>query len=176
MNKTKAQELWEQALNSLQPDIGDNNIELWLKPVEALKLEKHQLRIKVPNKFFSEYIKDHYQDKIETSLKTLTGKHIGIDYEVIKDLGHILPKADPIEPTRPQSEFTLSELNPKYTFNGFVVGTSNRFAQATAEAVAKKPGRQFNPFFIYGGVGLGKTHLMHAIGHAMRKNHPVPGI
>lgn len=172
MNKTKAPELWEEVLNSLRPDIGDNNIELWLKPVEALKLEKQQLIIKVPNKFFSEYIRDHYQGKIEASLKSLTGKNIGIDYDIIKDLSNILPNPDPIEPTRPQSEFPLSELNPKYTFDGFVVGTSNRFAQATAEAVAKKPGRQFNPFFIYGGVGLGKTHLMHAIGHAMRKHNP----
>ena len=153
-------------------DIGDENVELWLKPVQAVRVDKQQLLLKVPNKFFTEYIKEHYQEKIETTLKNLTGKNIGIDYDVEKDLRNILPPADPVEVAPPQSEFTLSDLNPRYTFSKFVVGPSNRFALATAEAVAKNPGHQFNPFFIYGGVGLGKTHLMHAIGHSMRKVHP----
>lgn len=171
MNNSSAPDLWNQVVKNIRADIGEDNVELWLKPVKALRLDKQQLFIKVPNKFFTEWIKDHYQNKIEASLKDITGKPIGLDYDVDKDLNAILPSPDPIEEALPQTEFTLSELNPRYTFSTFVVGPSSRFAQATAEAVAKTPGRQFNPFFIYGGVGLGKTHLMHAIGHSMRKRH-----
>ncbi|MFC1678838.1 chromosomal replication initiator protein DnaA [Elusimicrobiota bacterium] len=162
--------IWTDTLDQLRPEIGDDNLELWLKPVTALGVEDHQFRIEVPNKFFSEWIKDHYQQRIESCLKVLTGQEMALEYRVIKDLKHVLPQADPIEDARPQSEFSLSELNPRYTFGTFVVGASNRFAHATAEAVAKKPGRQYNPYFIYGGVGLGKTHLMHAIGQSLRQN------
>jgi chromosomal replication initiator protein len=169
ISETDPAELWKGVVEKLRPKIGDQNIDLWLQPIVPLGVENKALRIKVPNKFFSEHIKEHYQAHIEKALREITGRDIALDYEVIRDLTHVLPKADPIAQARPQTEFTLSDLNPRYTFSSFVVGASNRFAHATAEAVAKNPGRQFNPFFIYGGVGLGKTHLMHAIGHAMRK-------
>ncbi|MFH2201952.1 MAG: chromosomal replication initiator protein DnaA [Elusimicrobiota bacterium] len=172
MNNNTAADIWSEVVAALRSDIGDDNVELWLKPVRAMSLDKQRLILKVPNKFFAEWIKDHYQPKIEASLKVITGKSIGIDYDIEKDLSSILPQADPLPEARPQTEFTLSELNPRYTFASFVVGPSSRFAHATAEAIAKNPGRQFNPFFIYGGVGLGKTHLMHAIGHQLRKSQP----
>ncbi|MFH1725181.1 MAG: chromosomal replication initiator protein DnaA [Elusimicrobiota bacterium] len=171
MSNLDPAKIWADVVDYLRPEIGDDNIELWLRPVEVVGIENQQLRIKVPNKFFTEWIKDHYQQKIESYIKSLTGEDIALDYSAAKDLKNALPKVDPIEEARPQSEFSLSELNPRYTFSSFVVGASNRFAHATAEAVAKNPGRQFNPFFIYGGVGLGKTHLMHAIGHSMRRTH-----
>lgn len=171
MNNSSPPETWAKIQDRLRGDIGNDNVDLWLRPVEAVSIENRLLRLKVPNKFFTEWIKEHYQHKIGGILKDLTGEEIALEYDVAKDLRGILPRTDPIEEARPQSEFTLSELNPRYTFGTFVVGASNRFAHATAEAVAKSPGRQFNPFFIYGGVGLGKTHLMHAIGHAVRKNH-----
>lgn len=171
MNNLEVNEIWKKVLDKLRPDIGDDNVELWLDPVQFVGIEKNQVHLKVPNRFFSEYIKDHYQEKMESALKSITGKDLALSFTVEKDLKNVVPKPDPIEQARPQSQFTDSELNPRWTFDTFVVGASNRFAQATAEAVAKNPGRQFNPFFIYGGVGLGKTHLMHAIGHAMRKVH-----
>lgn len=167
-----AEELWAAAVERLRPEVGEQNIDLWLAPVAPVDFLEKRLRIRVPNKFFSAHIKENYQPRIEAILRELTGSDIAFDYMITKDLKNVLPRADPIEEARPQSEFTLSELNPRYTFETFVVGTSNRFAHATAEAVAKAPGRQFNPFFIYGGVGLGKTHLMHAIGHGMRKHNP----
>ncbi|MBI4051963.1 MAG: chromosomal replication initiator protein DnaA [Elusimicrobia bacterium] len=174
--KLNPQDIWSRALEALTPEIGQDNLELWLKPVEPLSLINQVLMIKVPNKFFSEWIRDHYQHKIEKIILESTGQEIALDYSIANDLGDIIHKAkklaDPIEEASPQSEFSLTELNPRYTFGTFVVGPSNRWAHATAEAVAKKPGRQYNPFFLYGGVGLGKTHLMHAIGHAMRKEHP----
>ena len=171
MNNLTPSELWASAIDTIRTEVGEENIDLWLKPVEAILIENQQLRLKVPNMFFMVHIKDHYQQKIEASIKALTGLDIALDYSITRDLKNVLPAADPIEEVRPQSEFNLSELNPRYTFSTFVVGASNRLAHATAEAVAKKPGHQYNPFFIYGGAGLGKTHLMQAIGHSMRQLH-----
>ncbi|MBI4056860.1 MAG: chromosomal replication initiator protein DnaA [Elusimicrobia bacterium] len=169
-------DLWEKTLEELTTDIGQDNLELWLKPVEPLGLADQIFSIKVPNKFFSDWIKDHYQRKIEKVLHEATGKEIFLNYSVANDLGEIIHRArkltEPISEASSHSEFSLSELNPRYTFSTFVVGPSNRWAHATAEAVAKNPGRQYNPFFLYGGVGLGKTHLMHGIGHSVRKENP----
>ena len=168
MNKIGPQDLWKEAIERVRPEIGDDNVDLWLKPAEALDLNDHTLRLKVPNKFFVEWIRDHYQLKLESSLKSVAGATVSIEFNVAKEIQGLLPAADPIPPVQPQSDFTLSELNPRYTFSTFIVGASNRFAHATGEAICKNPGKQFNPFFLYGGVGLGKTHLMHAIGHAIR--------
>lgn len=171
MKNSSPASLWDNALELLAPEIGPDNLELWLKPVAPTSFDGRLMMLKVPNKFFTEWIKDHYQRRLEEHLKGLTGGEVTLDYSVTKDLQAAPREPAPIEEARPQSEFKLSELNPRYTFSSFVVGASNRFAQATAEAVARNPGKQFNPFFIYGGVGLGKTHLMHAIGQAMRKTH-----
>ncbi len=171
MNNWAPADLWKEAVERLRPEIGSDNVELWLKPVEPQQLDHRLLRVKVPNKFFHEYIRDNYQRKLEASFKNLTGAEIALEYQVARDLQQVLPKSDPIETVSAQSESPLSELNPRYTFGNFVVGASNRFAHATAEAIAKAPGKQYNPFFLYGGVGLGKTHLMHAIGNAIRKEH-----
>lgn len=172
MNNLSAQELWLQAVDKLSGEIGEEPAELWLKPVEALRLDSQILLVRVPNKYFADGIKKNYQKRLAALFKEIAGFEIGLDYEVSKDLNKILPVNDPISEPGPQSEFPLSDLNPRYTFVSFVVGDSNRFAAATAEAVAKTPGTQYNPYFIYGGVGLGKTHLMHAIGNEMRRLHP----
>ena len=172
VNNLTAQELWTRAIAGLSGEIGEDNAELWLRPVEALRLEGQILLLRVPNKYFADGIKKNYQKRLSALLKDIAGLELGLDYEVAKDLKNILPSSDPISEPGPQSDFPLSELNPRYTFGSFVVGDSNRFAAATAEAVAKTPGTQYNPYFIYGGVGLGKTHLMHAICNEMRRLHP----
>ena len=172
MNNLDPQALWSQAVAQLRAEIGDELSELWLKPVEVLRLDNGILQVKVPNKFFSNFIKEHYQKRLAAVLRELVGSPIDLDYEVSKDLRTVMPASDPVPEASPQSDFPLSELNPRYTFSSFVVGDSNRFACATAEAISKKPGTQYNPYFIYGGVGLGKTHLMHAIGNAIRQENP----
>ncbi|MFA5139560.1 MAG: chromosomal replication initiator protein DnaA [Elusimicrobiota bacterium] len=165
-------ELWRAAVERLTPEIGKDNVDLWLTDVEPLKLENGVLTVRVPNKFFTDQIGNFYQPRIQAILKGLADHEIALDYVVERDLKGVLPPADPIEAVRSQSQFDLSELNPRWTFESFVVGTFNRLAHATAEAVAKSPGRQYNPVFLYGGVGLGKTHLMHAIGHLTRQLNP----
>lgn len=172
MNITDPVTLWRVAVERLTPEIGKDNVDLWLTDVEPLKLENGVLTIRVPNKFFTDQIGNVYQPRIQSILKGLSGQEIALDYVVERDLKGVLLPADPIEVVRSQSQFDVSELNPRWTFESFVVGTFNRLAHATAEAVAKSPGRQYNPFFLYGGVGLGKTHLMHAIGHLTRQLNP----
>lgn len=162
-------------MDGIRPEISEENFDLWIKPVDPVKIENHLLYLQVPNKFFTEWLKENLQKKIEALVKQFSGQEVYLHYLVQKDIDKIIKKSeqiDPIAETLPQNEFTLSELNPRYTFTNFVVGPSNRFAHATAEAIVKNPGRQFNPLVIYGGVGLGKTHLMHALGHALRKENP----
>ena len=171
MNSVEPKTLWSQAVEHLRSEIGED-ADLWLRPIEALRLDEQVLHLKVPNKFFSDGIKDRYQKRLVSIFKDLTGLDIGIDYEICIDLKNRLPASDPIPAPGPQSEFPLSEFNPRYTFASFVVGKSNRLAYATAEVIAKNPGNQYNPFFLYGGVGLGKTHLLHAIGNALRQGFP----
>jgi chromosomal replication initiator protein len=167
-----AAELWTQAVERLRAEIGDENADLWLKPAEAVSLDGGVLTLKVPNKFFSDGIKDRYQKKLLSAFRDVAGAEVGLDFRVERDLTRVLPPSDPVPEASPQSDFALSDLNPRYTFENFVIGESNRLARATAESIAKSPGTQYNPYVIYGGVGLGKTHLMHAIGNAMRRQHP----
>ena len=172
MNNLDPQTLWSQAVGRLRAELADEQAEIWLKPVEAVRFEGQILQVRVPNKFYSNWIRDNCQKRLGAILKELSGVAIDLEYEVSRDLRSVLPPTDPISQPGPQSDFPLSELNPRYTFANFVVGDSNRFAHATAESIAKKPGTQYNPFFMYGGVGLGKTHLLHAIGNSLRKEHP----
>lgn len=172
MKIIEATDLWTQAVERLSLEIGEENSELWLKPVEAMSLEGGVLLLKVPNKFFSDGIKERYQKRLLAILRDVSSSDIGIDFRVERDLTRVLPPSDPVPEASPQSDFALSDLNPRYTFESFVIGESNRLARATAESIAKSPGTQYNPYVIYGGVGLGKTHIMHAIGNAMRRQHP----
>ena len=172
MKTADAADLWSRAVERLRADIGEENAELWLKPAEAVSLDGGVLTLKVPNKFFSDGIKDRYQKKLFAAFREVAGSEIGLDFRVERDLTRVLPPSDPVPEASPQSDFALSDLNPRYTFETFVIGESNRLARATAESIAKNPGTQYNPYVIYGGVGLGKTHLMHAIGNSMRRQHP----
>ncbi len=172
MKIADAADLWSQAVERLRADIGEENADLWLKPAEAVSLEGGVLTLKVPNKFFSDGIKERYQKKLLAAFRDVAGSEVGLDFRVERDLTRLLQPSDPVPEASPQSDFTISDLNPRYTFEAFVIGESNRLARATAESIAKSPGTQYNPYVIYGGVGLGKTHLMHAIGNAMRRQHP----
>jgi chromosomal replication initiator protein len=167
-----AAELWSAAVERLRAEIGAENAELWLKPVSAYSFDNGVLTLRVPNKFFSDGIKERYQKRLAAVLRELAGVEVGLDFRVERDLTRVLPPSDPVPEASAQHDFPLSELNPRYTFETFVIGESNRLARATAESIAKDPGTQYNPYVIYGGVGLGKTHIMHAIGNALRRQHP----
>ncbi|MEE9316395.1 MAG: chromosomal replication initiator protein DnaA [bacterium] len=172
-----AEQLWDEILNKLKEEMPKDSYELWFKPTRAVSFEDNLLNVQVPNRFFSKYLQERHKGKIEELLKVTTASEAQIIF-TIDPQSHIQEKErkdEEIEPTSiaaDETTFTTMEFNPKYTFENFVVGPSNRFAHATAEAVANDPGKAYNPLFIYGGVGLGKTHLLQAIGHYNKKQNP----
>lgn len=170
--------LWDDVLAVLKPQLNDESFDLWFRPVRPISMESGRLVLQVPNAFFVDWLRDHYQSRIETLLKEHSGESMSLSFQVLQTAEEILKPgptlikpaiAAPAAAAAPPQE---SYLNPRYTFETFVVGHSNRFAQAASQAVAKDPGKAYNPLFLYGGVGLGKTHLMHAIGHHMVSTNP----
>ena len=149
--------------------------DLWIDDVRPLELAGETLTLGVPNPLVQDILEQH-----DGPLRAALSGHLGQPVE----LGYRLVEAPPSEAAPPASAvtngdddgFAPSPLNPRFTFENFVVGPSNRFPHAAAQAVAKAPARTYNPLFIYGGVGLGKTHLMQAIGHAVREANPAANI
>ncbi|TXI73923.1 MAG: chromosomal replication initiator protein DnaA [Dokdonella sp.] len=168
--------MWSGVIERLKPQLKDEIFNLWVKPLKALRWDSDLLTLQVPNRFFSEWIKKNCQRQIEDALKEILGRDAALGFETGLEIEPILEReevrAEPIASPKTENHFTGEQFNPKYTFESFVVGPSNRFAQAAAMAVGKDPGRAYNPLFLYGGVGLGKTHILHATGHAIRQNNP----
>ncbi len=171
-----AENIWSGVLERLKPQLKDEIFNLWVKPLKAQQWDSDLLTLQVPNRFFSEWVKKNCQRQIEDALKEILGRDATLGFETGLEIEPILEReevrAEPIASPKTENHFTGEQFNPKYTFESFVVGPSNRFAQAAAMAVAKDPGRAYNPLFLYGGVGLGKTHILHATGHAIRQNNP----
>lgn len=169
-----AESIWAGVTERLKATVKEETFNLWLKPLRALKWEDQLLTLQVPNRFFSEWVKKNCLKEIEEALQGILGHEASLAFEVSREIEPILKeeeaRADPIPAPKTESHFTGEQFNPKYTFDSFVVGPSNRFAQAAGMAVAKDPGRAYNPLFLYGGVGLGKTHILHAIGHSIRQH------
>jgi len=157
--------LWEQILSKVESKVNRHSFETWFRPTRLLHEAGHTLAVQVPNTHFRDWLTKHYSGVIHESLDELDRR----DLEVVFQAGALAAE----EPTGPAAEAPPQELEPaprptlipRYTFDSFVVGASNQFAHAAARAVAEAPSRAYNPLFIYGGVGLGKTHLLHAIGH-----------
>ncbi|MBP9127694.1 MAG: chromosomal replication initiator protein DnaA [Elusimicrobia bacterium] len=171
-----AETIWAEITEKLKATVKEETYNLWLKPLKALKWEEDLLTLQVPNRFFSEWVKKNCQKEIEEAMKSILGRDGALSFEAAREIEPILKeeeaRAEPIPAPKTESHFTNEQFNPKYTFESFVVGPSNRFAQAAGMAVAKDPGRAYNPLFLYGGVGLGKTHILHAIGHSIRQHRP----
>lgn len=179
MNKTP-QELWEKTLEVIQKIIPENSFELWIKPAKAVSIIENKFTIEVPNKFFIDWFRENVQEKVEHEISKFLGDKIIIDYAVTDNLDEIIKRTEqitePIPIAKEESIFLESQFNPKYTFEKFIVGNSNRFAREAAFAVAENPGKMYNPLFIYAKVGLGKTHLFHAIGQRMKQKYPAAKI
>ena len=155
-------EAWEQVLQRLQKKINTQSFDHWIKPLKPVTIYGNTVFIEVPNHFSRDWLLDRYAAVFKQAFERTLGHDVAVQFLLTAEVPQVLQALTRLK-TRPQERFTY--LNPKYTFDTFVVGNSNRFAHAAALAVAEGPARAYNPLFVYGGVGLGKTHLMHAIGH-----------
>lgn len=170
MLQEKSEKIWEQVLINLSGNIDYPAFESWVKPARFISLDEKEITIAVNSKLNKEWIYKNYASLITKIIKEITGKNIDLKITVSKIEEETKPKEE--KKIIPLNEFqinalrsTSNNLNLKYTFDTFVIGSHNKFCHAAALAVAKNAGKAHNPLFIYGGVGLGKTHLMQAIGH-----------
>ncbi len=170
-------QLWEQILARIQEKVSVQNFEIWFKPTSLHRqnVTKKQLLVWVPNKHFKYWLTENYADVLDEVLRELDMDGFEIHFKVAEGDGRE-EGLDRKSVVRAGSKLggngAISRLNAKYRFENFVVGFSNQFAHAASMAVADQPSCAYNPLFIYGGVGLGKTHLMHAIGHKILADSP----
>ena len=154
MGARSAQKIWETALGELQIEVSKPNFRTWLRKTTGLNYKDNQFVIGVPNTFVAEYLEKNQRSLIEKVLAGLTQNDVKVQFHV------------GVNEEKSRAEATsLPLFNPKYTFDSFVVGSCNELAYAAALKVVENPGKTYNPLFIHGGAGLGKTHLLHAIGH-----------
>lgn len=162
-------DLWTRALQYMKVQLSDVSFDTWIKVIQPLLLNGNEIVLSVPNEFTKNILQSRYMETIAGSLKEVAGQPIYIKFILENEAEAYLESVNSKDVANAQPH---SILNPKYTFDTFVVGNSNRFAHAACLAVAEAPAKAYNPLFIYGGVGLGKTHLMHAIGHYILARNP----
>ncbi len=166
MEARSAQEIWEAALGELQIQESKSNYRTWLEKTVGLSYQGNQFVIGVPNTFVAEYLDQNQRSLIEKTLIGLTHRDIKILFHVDTTHQNSLTSYRSPREIPPAQQTNLPLFNPKYTFDSFIAGSCNRLAYAAALKVAENPGHSYNPLFICGGAGLGKTHLLQAIGHA----------
>jgi len=163
-------ELWNAALASLERKYSKPIFEMWLKPIRPIAMSESEIVLSVQSPFARDWVENRLKGDISEVLTELLGATLALRFVVAPETVSVAPAPQPANTDVITARVPLTEdirhgyLNPRYTFDEFVVGNSNRFAHAASQAVAEAPARAYNPLFLYGGVGLGKTHLMHAIG------------
>ncbi|MFC7063034.1 chromosomal replication initiator protein DnaA [Halobacillus seohaensis] len=171
-------ELWDNTLEKIKEKISKPSFETWLKATKADSLNENSLTIVAPNEFARDWLENQYESLITETLQEVTGAQLSTKFIIPETKDDQLDDVKLADKKRANvrdkgnEESTQSMLNSKYTFDTFVIGSGNRFAHAASLAVAEAPAKAYNPLFIYGGVGLGKTHLMHAIGHYVLDHNP----
>lgn len=172
--------VWKKCLDRLEDELSSQQFNTWLRPLRAVQ-EAGQLRLYAPNRFVLDWVKDRFLVRIAALAEQEAGKTLPVLLEVgapaLPATAEQAPPAASIPDTHPNNGVrrpnpTLSRLNTEFTFDSHVEGKSNQLARAAARQVGENPGGSYNPLFIYGGVGLGKTHLMHAAGHVILGNNP----
>lgn len=167
--------IWQRAKETIRETLSTSAYEIWFENTGAAGMEGTEFLLSVPNDFTKKRIENRFMPLIEDSLQEVVGEEVPVRLVVsTKKESATADRQKPLPPSliSVSESPVLKSLNPKYTFDSFVIGSSNRFAHAAALQVAEKPGQAYNPFFIYGGVGLGKTHLLQAIGHYIATNSP----
>ena len=168
--------IWEQTLNIIKGEMSEVSFNTWIKSCEPISINDDTLKLSVPNDFTKDILEQRYKSLLVQALKIVSSKKYNIDFllhsEFTVDETPDIKKEENKPSAVTVNDEMSATLNPKYTFDSFVIGNSNRFAHAASLAVAESPAKAYNPLFIYGGVGLGKTHLMHAIGHYILQGNP----
>jgi len=172
--------LWQQCLARLESELPEQQFNTWIRPLHAI--EKGQdLKLLAPNRFVLDWVKEHYINSIQDTVDTLSKDvpqrvklEIGSQTTVAEVAAERRSEesAPRVDRRREKRELPRGNLNPGFTFDSFVEGKSNQLARAASIQIGENPGSAYNPLFIYGGVGLGKTHLMHAVGHMIVSNRP----
>jgi chromosomal replication initiator protein len=186
-----AKQVWRAALGELQVSLSPANYETWLRDTQLVDVDEQRFRIAVPNGFAKDWLETRYRSLISQTLARIVGYSVQVEFMVStasadtvepgtadSPNGHAPAPAIAseqhvrVEATRVGGEGGATNLNPRYTFANFIVGSANRLGHAASLSVAERPGHAYNPLFLYGGVGLGKTHLMHAIGNQVIARFP----
>ncbi|MGH9175133.1 MAG: DnaA ATPase domain-containing protein, partial [Vicinamibacterales bacterium] len=170
-----ATSIWDQVLGRIESKVGHHSFHTWFKPTSMLVDDGARVSVQVPNLLFTEWLPKHYSVVLAEALKDVGRPNTELVFVSGESTSTSPPS--PVVPRREPDDnpVTISApagLNPRYTFDTFIVGPSNQFADAACRAVAEVPSRSYNPLFIYGAVGLGKTHLMHAIGQYVLQHSP----
>ncbi len=175
---TNLSETWENFLLEVKSNVSQMTFNTWFLPIKPLEITDSTLKVQLPSQFFWEWLDEHYKGLINKSIQKVTGKQITLTY-IINEESNISPSieerprfsSEPPKQNQPKQEFNAF-LNPRYTFDNFIKGENNQLARAAATAISENPGgTSFNPLFLYGGVGLGKTHLVQAIGNKILENY-----
>ena len=175
-----AHTIWTDIIDTLQPQLPAQAFRTWLEPIRPFSLDDAALHLTVPSRFHREWIEENYLNTLNATLRAITGLQRSIEMQV-DDLVPATRPTEALQPPNPsplpteqsfKRSVTATALNPRYTFDQFIVGRANQFAQAAAHAVAESPAQTYNPLFIYGGSGLGKTHIMQAIGNHLLRSRP----
>lgn len=161
-------ELWSRISSILSKELSESSYRTWFASVSILGINGEVIALGVPDAYFGKWLEDHYQNLVLSAAEEILGRPVKVIYQVVD-----APKVTASSPSSSPKEKTegLAFLNDNYTFENFVVGPGNRFAHAAAIAVAEAPARQYNPLFIYGPVGLGKTHLLQSIAYEMKRRY-----
>jgi chromosomal replication initiator protein len=171
-----AKQVWRAALGELQVSLSPANFETWLRDTALIGVEEQRFTVAVPNGFAKDWLETRYRSLISQTLARIVGYSVQVEFDVREGVSSGLD-GEPdqpvrLEPTRAGTDNGAATLNPRYMFANFIVGSANRLAHAASLSVAERPGHAYNPLFLYGGVGLGKTHLMHAIGNQVIGRFP----
>ncbi len=166
-------DIWQQLLKSVETRISRQNFEIWFGQIRPIAILEDEIRLEVPNRYFKDWITDNYRDLIHSELERITNRPYRLSFTYADDShgGEVSERGEALEETYLDTEDHF-DLSPDKTFDTFVVGSSNQFAHAAARAVADNPAQTYNPLFIFGTVGLGKTHLLNAIGNKIRQDRP----
>ncbi|MBI5346278.1 MAG: chromosomal replication initiator protein DnaA [Chlamydiae bacterium] len=160
---------WQQFLSFVQKKTSSIEFQNWLSPIKVLELSDSSVTLEVPNIFVREYLIDNYKQDLLSFLPKNASGELAINFVISETQSN--PEPLKIVPKEEKNDSNFIKFNKHYTFENFIEGTSNQFVKSAAFGVAQRPGKSFNPLFIHGGVGLGKTHLLHGIGNFIKQNH-----